>query len=55
MDAVPGRVNSAHLSNLRPGFTAWGGCSEICGLNHWQIRAEVEVLRPEDFITWALV
>nr|YP_009431929.1 cytochrome c oxidase subunit II [Donax semistriatus]ATA66378.1 cytochrome c oxidase subunit II [Donax semistriatus] len=55
MDAVPGRVNSAHLSNLRPGFTAWGGCSEMCGLNHWQMSAEVEVLRPEDFITWALV
>lgn len=55
IDAVPGRVNSAHLSNLRPGFTAWGGCSEICGINHWQIRAEVEVLRYEDFITWALI
>jgi len=50
MDAVPGRVNTAHLSDLRPGFTAWGGCSEICGVNHWQMRAEVEVLSVSDFI-----
>lgn len=34
MDAVPGRVNTSHLSELRPGFTAWGGCSEMCGVNH---------------------
>ena len=54
MDAVPGRVNTAHLSDLRPGFTAWGGCSEICGINHWQMRAEVEVLRVSDFILWIL-
>ena len=34
VDAVPGRVNSTHLRALRPGFRAWGGCSEICGVNH---------------------
>lgn len=54
MDAVPGRVNTAHLSDLRPGFTAWGGCSEMCGINHWQMSAEVEVLRVSDFILWIL-
>lgn len=54
IDAVPGRVNTSHLANLRPGFSGWGGCSEICGINHWQIRAEVEVLRVEDFILWIL-
>lgn len=54
IDAVPGRVNRAHFSDLRPGFSAWGGCSEICGINHWQIRAEVEVLRVSDFILWVL-
>nr|YP_010447196.1 cytochrome c oxidase subunit II [Donax dysoni]UTM92204.1 cytochrome c oxidase subunit 2 [Donax dysoni] len=54
MDAVPGRVNTAHLSNLRPGFTAWGGCSEMCGVNHWQMSAEVEVLSLSDFILWVL-
>nr|YP_009431955.1 cytochrome c oxidase subunit II [Donax variegatus]ATA66404.1 cytochrome c oxidase subunit II [Donax variegatus] len=55
MDAVPGRVNASHLSNLRPGYTGWGGCSEMCGLNHWQMSAEVEVLSQEDFALWALV
>nr|YP_006576392.1 cytochrome c oxidase subunit II [Hiatula diphos]YP_009642891.1 cytochrome c oxidase subunit II [Hiatula acuta]AEV94286.1 cytochrome c oxidase subunit II [Hiatula diphos]QCQ20455.1 cytochrome c oxidase subunit II [Hiatula acuta] len=54
MDAVPGRVNTAHLSDLRPGFTAWGGCSEMCGVNHWQMSAEVEVLSISDFILWVM-
>lgn len=54
MDAVPGRVNTSHLVDLRSGFSGWGGCSEICGINHWQISAEVEVLRVEDFILWIL-
>lgn len=54
IDAVPGRVNTSHLSDLRPGFSGWGGCSEMCGVNHWQIRAEVEVLRIEDFIIWVI-
>lgn len=54
IDAVPGRVNTSHLTDLRPGFSGWGGCSEICGINHWQIRAEVEVLSVEDFILWVL-
>jgi len=51
-DAVPGRLNTVHLRNLRPGFTSWGGCSEMCGVNHWQIRVEVEVLRPKDYCLW---
>nr|YP_006576416.1 cytochrome c oxidase subunit II [Semele scabra]AEV94310.1 cytochrome c oxidase subunit II [Semele scabra] len=55
MDAVPGRVNTAHLSGLRPGFVAWGGCSEMCGVNHWQMSAEAEVLTAEDFIVWCLM
>nr|YP_006576380.1 cytochrome c oxidase subunit II [Iridona iridescens]AEV94274.1 cytochrome c oxidase subunit II [Iridona iridescens] len=54
MDAVPGRVNTAHLSDLRPGFAAWGGCSEMCGVNHWQMSAEVEVLSVSDFVLWIL-
>lgn len=54
MDAVPGRVNTSHLADLRPGFSGWGGCSEMCGVNHWQIRAEVEVLSVEDFILWVM-
>lgn len=54
MDAVPGRINSVHLRDLRPGFRAWGGCSEICGVNHWQMGAEIEVLRRKDYNTWLL-
>lgn len=54
MDAVPGRVNTSHLIDLRSGFSGWGGCSEMCGLNHWQISAEVEVLRVDDFVLWVL-
>lgn len=34
MDAIPGRVNTAHFTDLRPGFRGWGGCSEMCGVNH---------------------
>lgn len=54
VDAIPGRINTVQLSGLRPGFSAWGGCSEICGVNHWQIGAEVEVLRRKDFNLWLL-
>nr|WNI01720.1 COX2 [Donax vittatus] len=53
-DAIPGRINSAYINNVRPGYTAWGGCSEMCGVNHWQMSAEVEVLSQQDFYQWAL-
>nr|QNV49109.1 cytochrome c oxidase subunit II [Gari togata] len=52
VDAVPGRINAVHLSNIRPGYTSWGGCSEMCGVNHWQMVAEVEVLSKRDFLLW---
>ena len=55
VDAIPGRVNGVHLRNLRPGFVAWGGCSEMCGVNHWQMGAEAEVLSPVDFYLWIFV
>lgn len=52
---MPGRINRVHLSNLRPGYTAWGGCSEMCGVNHYQISIELEVLRKADFCIWGLI
>nr|WNI01730.1 COX2 [Donax trunculus] len=52
-DAIPGRINSIMLNNLRPGYVAWGGCSEMCGVNHWQMAVEVEVLSRQDFYQWA--
>nr|YP_006576404.1 cytochrome c oxidase subunit II [Nuttallia olivacea]AEV94298.1 cytochrome c oxidase subunit II [Nuttallia olivacea] len=52
VDAVPGRVNTVHLSNLRPGTTLWGGCSEMCGVNHWHMSTEVEVITMKDFVYW---
>nr|WNI01740.1 COX2 [Donax semistriatus] len=53
-DAIPGRINSAYINNMRPGYTAWGGCSEMCGVNHWQMSAQLEVLSQKDFYQWAL-
>jgi len=43
MDAVPGRLNVAHLFILESG-TFYGQCSELCGVNHGFMPIQLEVV-----------
>jgi len=52
-DAVPGRLNQVKFNRSRPGLF-FGQCSEICGANHRFIPIVVEVVKAEDFISWAV-
>ena len=53
MDAVPGRINETWFEVL-PGKegTYFGQCSELCGINHYKMPIEVEVVSKEAFKTW---
>nr|ABR12400.1 cytochrome c oxidase subunit II [Myzostoma seymourcollegiorum] len=50
-DAVPGRLNQSMMYLNRPGIF-YGQCSEICGSNHSFMPITLEILWPNDFITW---
>lgn len=49
MDAVPGRLNQI-IINLPVLGTAWGQCSELCGINHGFMPIEVKVLPLQEFL-----
>lgn len=51
VDALPGRLNQLRIFSLRPGLL-YGQCSEICGANHRFIPIVLEVISPQDFISW---
>ena len=53
MDAVPGRINETWFEVL-PGKegTYFGQCSELCGVNHYKMPIEVEVVSKAAFKTW---
>jgi len=53
MDAVPGRINETWFEVL-PGKegTYFGQCSELCGVNHFKMPIEVEVVSKADFAAW---
>nr|YP_009371242.1 cytochrome c oxidase subunit II [Ozobranchus jantseanus]ARR75363.1 cytochrome c oxidase subunit II [Ozobranchus jantseanus]WOA02263.1 cytochrome c oxidase subunit II [Ozobranchus jantseanus] len=51
LDAIPGRLNQTTFTPFMPGVY-YGQCSEICGVNHSFMPIAVEVIDPEDFITW---
>jgi len=53
MDAVPGRINETWFEVL-PGKegTYFGQCSELCGINHYKMPIEVEVVSKADFAAW---
>nr|YP_492557.1 cytochrome c oxidase subunit II [Lottia digitalis]ABC00931.1 cytochrome c oxidase subunit II [Lottia digitalis] len=50
-DALPGRLNQVVMCALKPGVV-WGMCSEICGDGHAYMPIEIELITPEDFISW---
>jgi cytochrome c oxidase subunit 2 len=51
VDAVPGYTNTMWLQTSKPGLYQ-GNCAEYCGLNHYNMLIEVEVLPPAEFDTW---
>ena len=55
MDAVPGRINETWFEVL-PGKegTYYGQCSELCGVDHYKMPIEVEVVSKAEFNRWVL-
>jgi len=53
MDAVPGRINETWFEVL-PGKegTYYGQCSELCGVDHYKMPIEVEVVSKDAFKRW---
>jgi cytochrome c oxidase subunit 2 len=51
IDAIPGRVNETWFQAKQTG-TFTGQCAELCGLEHANMRASVEVMSKSDFETW---
>jgi cytochrome c oxidase subunit 2 len=50
-DAIPGRVNTTWFEATKPGVYT-GQCAELCGLEHANMLAEVEVLPEAEFDAW---
>lgn len=51
VDAIPGYTNTMWLQVAEPGLYK-GNCAEYCGLNHYNMLIEVEVLPPAEFDAW---
>ena len=51
IDAIPGTVNETWFQAENPGRYA-GQCAELCGLEHAQMRASVEVMPEAEFAVW---
>jgi cytochrome c oxidase subunit II len=51
IDAIPGRTNQTWFQADKPG-TYKGQCAELCGLEHAQMLASVEVMPRSDFTAW---
>jgi cytochrome c oxidase subunit 2 len=51
IDAIPGRTNETWFQAENQG-TYTGQCAELCGLEHAQMLASVEVVSQEEFDTW---
>jgi cytochrome c oxidase subunit 2 len=51
MDAIPGRVNETWFQAEKIGLYR-GQCAELCGLEHANMLATVEVLPREEFDAW---
>jgi cytochrome c oxidase subunit II len=52
VDAVPGHVNETWFKASRPG-KVYAVCAELCGDNHADMRAVVDVRTVEDYEAWA--
>ena len=51
IDAIPGTVNETWFQAENPG-TYTGQCAELCGLEHANMLASVEVLQEAEFTAW---
>ncbi|NLX11001.1 MAG: cytochrome c oxidase subunit II [Chloroflexi bacterium] len=51
VDAVPGYINTMWLDVHQTGRYL-GQCAEYCGLNHYNMLLEVDVMEPAEFDTW---
>jgi cytochrome c oxidase subunit 2 len=51
IDAIPGRVNETWFQAARVGTYA-GQCAELCGLEHANMKATVDVMPKADFEAW---
>ena len=51
MDAVPGIINETWFRANRTG-TFYGQCSEICGIKHYYMPIEVNVVSKADYAKW---
>ena len=51
IDAIPGQVNETWFSAEAPGVYR-GQCAEFCGIQHAEMKAEVEALPREEFEQW---
>ncbi len=51
MDAVPGIINETWFRAKREG-TFYGQCSEICGIKHYYMPIEVQVVSKADYAKW---
>ena len=51
MDAVPGIINETWFRANRTG-TFYGQCSEICGIKHYYMPIEVEVVSKAEYAKW---
>lgn len=51
MDAVPGRINVTWFNVRREG-TYYGTCYELCGVQHYKMPIEVEVISQQAFADW---
>lgn len=51
MDAVPGIINETWFRANQTG-TFYGQCSEICGIKHYYMPIEVQVVTKEEYARW---
>jgi len=51
MDAVPGIINETWFEATKEG-TYYGQCSEICGVLHYKMPIEIEVVSKAEFNRW---
>ena len=51
MDAVPGYINKTWFQANKVGTYA-GQCAELCGRNHANMYARVEVVEPQEYQAW---
>ncbi len=50
-NAVPGQTIHLHFTALRPGTYAIL-CTQLCGLGHYRMNANLRVLPPDEFAHW---